>query len=162
MGQVNVVEDLLFSQAAGNGFTARCLPSMDRERPKPPADTSTTHQAALDTIADMRELVIYMLFLVREVPEHICSDNGPEFTSRAVRGWLSSLGVKAMFIEPGSPWENGYVGSFNGKFRDELLNREVFSTLTEARILHQSSSWPRQQREASHRIQRVRLGDVHT
>ena len=52
------VEDLLFSQAAGNGFTARCLPSMDRERPKPPADTSTTHQAALDTIADMRELVI--------------------------------------------------------------------------------------------------------
>ena len=58
MGQVNVVEDLLFSQAAGNGFTARCLPSMDRERPKPPADTSTTHQAALDTIADMRELVI--------------------------------------------------------------------------------------------------------
>ena len=58
MGQVNVVEDVLFSQAAGNGFTARCLPSMDRERPKPPADTSTTHQAALDTIADMRELVI--------------------------------------------------------------------------------------------------------
>ena len=58
MGQVNVIEDLLFSQAAGNGFTARCLPSMDRERPKPPADTSTTHQAALDTIADMRELVI--------------------------------------------------------------------------------------------------------
>ena len=58
MGQVNVIEDLLFSQAAGNGFTARCLPSMDRERPKPPADTSTTHQAALGTIADMRELVI--------------------------------------------------------------------------------------------------------
>ena len=58
MGQVNVVEDLLFSQAAGNGFTARCLPSMDRERPKPPADTSTSFQSALDTIADMRELVI--------------------------------------------------------------------------------------------------------
>ena len=78
---------------------------------------------------------LYMLFLVRGVPEHIRSDNGPEFTSRAVRGWLSSLGVKAMFIEPGSPWENGYVESFNGKFRDELLNREVLSTLTEARIL---------------------------
>ena len=58
MGQVNVVEDLLFSQAAGNGFTARCLPSMDRERPKPPADTSTTHQAALDTIAEIRALGI--------------------------------------------------------------------------------------------------------
>ena len=78
---------------------------------------------------------LYMLFLVGGVPEHIRSDNGPEFTSRAVRGWLSSLGVKAMFIEPGSPWENGYVESFNGKFRDELLNREVISTLTEARIL---------------------------
>ena len=58
MGQVNVVEDLLFSQAAGNGFTARCLPSMDRERPKPPADTSTSFQAALGTIADIRALVI--------------------------------------------------------------------------------------------------------
>ena len=81
---------------------------------------------------------LYMLFLVRGVPEHIRSDNGPEFTSRAVRGWLSDLGVKAMFIEPGSPWENGYVESFNGKFRDELLNREVFGTLTEARILIES------------------------
>ena len=58
MGQVNVIEDLLFSQAAGNGFTARCLPSMDRERPKPPADTSTSFQSALGTIADMRTLVI--------------------------------------------------------------------------------------------------------
>ena len=58
MGQVNVIEDLLFSQAAGNGYTARCLPSMDRERPKPPADTSTSFQSALDTIARMRELVI--------------------------------------------------------------------------------------------------------
>ena len=65
----------------------------------------------------------YMLFLVRGIPEHIRSDNGPEFTSRAVRGWLSNLGVKAMFIEPGSPWENGYVESFNGKLRDEFLNR---------------------------------------
>ena len=58
MGQVNVVEDLLFSQAAGNGFTARCLPSFDRERPKPPEDSSNSYQAALDTIADMRTLVI--------------------------------------------------------------------------------------------------------
>ena len=72
MGQVNVVEDLLFSQAAGNGFTARCLPSMDRERPKPPADTSTSFQAALDTIADMRELVIYAAGRTR-TPTWICS-----------------------------------------------------------------------------------------
>ena len=68
---------------------------------------------------------LYMLLLVRGVPEHIRSDNGPEFTSRAVRGWLSNLGVKAMFIEPGNPWENGYVESFDGKLRDELLNRAV-------------------------------------
>ena len=58
MGQINVAEGLLFSQAAGNGFTARCLPSIDRERPKPPEDTSTSYQAATDTIARMRELVI--------------------------------------------------------------------------------------------------------
>ena len=76
-----------------------------------------------------------MLFLVRGVPEHVRSDNGPEFTSKAVRGWLSNLGVKALFIEPGSPWENGYVESFNGKLRDESLNGEVFSTLAEAQIL---------------------------
>ena len=78
---------------------------------------------------------LYMLFLLRGVPVHIRSDNGPEFTSRAVRGWLSELGVKSLFIEPGSPWENGYIESFNGKLRDELLNREVFSTLAEAQIL---------------------------
>ena len=56
-------------------------------------------------------------------------------TPRALRGWLSDIGVKTMFIEPGSPWENGYIESFNGKFRDELPNREVFITLTEAQIL---------------------------
>ena len=78
---------------------------------------------------------LYMVFLVRGVPEHIRSDNGPEFTSKAVRGWLSKSGVKTLFIEPGSPWENGYIESFNGKLRDELLNREVFSTLREAQIL---------------------------
>ena len=69
---------------------------------------------------------LYMLFLVRGVPEHIRSDNGPEFTSKAVREWLSNLGVTALFIEPGSPWENGYVESFNGKLRDEFLNGELF------------------------------------
>ena len=67
--------------------------------------------------------------------EHIRSDNGPEFTAKAIRKWLESIGVKTLFIEPGSPWENGYIESFNGKLRDELLNREIFYTLTEARIL---------------------------
>ncbi len=79
--------------------------------------------------------VLYELFLLRGVPEHIRSDNGPEFTAKAVRRWLHRVGVKTLFIEPGSPWENGYVESFNSKLRDELLNGEVFTTLTEARIL---------------------------
>jgi transposase InsO family protein len=78
---------------------------------------------------------LFNLFVFRGIPEHIRSDNGPEFTARAVRRWLSRLGVKTLFIEPGSPWENGYIESFNGKLRDELLNREVFTTLEEARVL---------------------------
>jgi len=78
---------------------------------------------------------LYDLFLLRGVPEHIRSDNGPEFTSKTVRGWLKNLGVKTLFIEPGSPWENGYIESFNGKLRDELLNREIFTALTEAKVL---------------------------
>lgn len=78
---------------------------------------------------------LYKLFVFRGVPEHIRSDNGPEFTARAVRKWLASLGVKTLFIQPGSPWENGYIESFNGKMRDELLNREIFTTLEEAKIL---------------------------
>ncbi len=75
------------------------------------------------------------LFVIRGVPEHIRSDNGPEFTAEAVRDWLKRVGVRTLFIEPGSPWENGYVESFNGKLRDELLNREIFYTLTEAKVL---------------------------
>jgi transposase InsO family protein len=78
---------------------------------------------------------LFHLFVFRGIPEHIRSDNGPEFTAKAVRKWLSRLGVRTLFIEPGSPWENGYIESFNGKLRDELLNREIFTTLTEARIL---------------------------
>jgi putative transposase len=75
------------------------------------------------------------LFATRGVPEHIRSDNGPEFTAKVVRQWLRRVGVKTLFIEPGSPWENGYVESFNGKLRDELLNGEIFYTLKEARVL---------------------------
>ena len=75
------------------------------------------------------------LMTAREVPEHIRSDNGPEFTAKAVREWLGRVGAKTLYIEPGSPWENGYVESFNGKLRDELLDREVFYTLLEMRVL---------------------------
>jgi len=75
------------------------------------------------------------LFIRRGVPEHIRSDNGAEFTNHAVRSWLARMEVKTLFIEPGSPWENGYVESFNGKLRDELLNGEIFYTLLEAKVL---------------------------
>lgn len=75
------------------------------------------------------------LFLLYGVPEHIRSDNGSEFTAKVVREWLEDLGVKTLFIEPASPWENGYNESFNGKLRDELLNREIFYTLKEAQVL---------------------------
>ena len=78
---------------------------------------------------------LYQLFLLRGVPKYIRSDNGPEFTAKVVRKWLYDLGVATLFIEPGSPWENGYIESFNGKLRDELLDREIFDTLLEAQVL---------------------------
>ena len=75
------------------------------------------------------------LFCRRGVPVHLRSDNGSEFSNKQIRTWLSELGAKTLFIEPGSPWENGYIESFNGKLRDELLNREIFYTLQEAKVL---------------------------
>jgi len=75
------------------------------------------------------------LHALRGPPEHIRSDNGPEFTAHRVCDWLENVGVKTLFIEPGSPWENGFIESFNGQLRDELLNREVFDTLLEAKVL---------------------------
>jgi putative transposase len=79
--------------------------------------------------------VLAELFTRHGPPDHIRSDNGSEFTAIAVREWLPRLGVKTLYIEPGSPWENGYNESFNGKLRDELLNGEIFYTLREAKVL---------------------------
>ena len=81
----------------------------------------------IDVLAD--------LFIARGTPAHIRSDNGPEFAAIAVKGWITGVGAKTAYIEPGSPWENGYVESFNGKFRDELLSCEIFNTLAEAKVL---------------------------
>lgn len=78
------------------------------------------------------------LFAERGPPDHIRSDNGSEFTAIAVREWLGRIGVKTLYIEPGSPWENGYNESFNGKLRDECLNGEIFFTLKEAKVLIES------------------------
>ena len=100
-------------------YTRKCLAIL--------AARKITNQDVIDLLFD--------LFIFRGVPGHIRSDNGPEFTAKAIRKWLSRLGVKTLFIEPGSPWENGYIESFNGKLRDELLNLEIFYTLAEAKIL---------------------------
>ena len=86
------------------------------------------------TVEDVQECLT-TLFCQRGIPMHLRSDNGPEFTARKIRKWLNELGTSTLFIEPASPWENGYVESFNGKMRDELLNREIFYTLEEARVL---------------------------
>ena len=75
------------------------------------------------------------LFILRGVPRYIRSDNGPEFIAKEVRNWIEAVGAKCAFIEPGSPWENGYVESFNARLRDELLNGEIFYTIKEAQIL---------------------------
>ena len=79
--------------------------------------------------------VLSDLFILRGTPGHVRSDNGPEFAATAVKEWISGVGAKTAFIEPGSPWENGCVESFNGKLRDELLNAEVFNSLAEAKVL---------------------------
>lgn len=75
------------------------------------------------------------LFVTRGVPEFIRSDNGSEFANNQIKEWLRNVGVKTLFIEPGSPWENAYIESFNGRMRDELLNRELFTSLQEAIVI---------------------------
>jgi transposase InsO family protein len=75
------------------------------------------------------------LFILRGVPGHVRSDNGPEFIAKGVREWIAAVGAKTAFIEPGSPWENGYCESFNSKLRDELLNSEIFYSLAEAKVI---------------------------
>ena len=86
------------------------------------------------TSSDVLE-VLAELMLARGTPSHIRSDNGPEFAAVAVKEWLGNLGVNTAFIEPGSPWENGHVESFNSRLRDELLDGEIFYSLKEAQIL---------------------------
>ena len=73
--------------------------------------------------------------LAKGVPQHVRSDNGAEMTAKVVRSWLASLGTTPLFIEPGSPWENGYCESFNGKLQDECLRQEIFYSLKEAQIV---------------------------
>ena len=90
-------------------------------------DRKLNSTAVIDVLTD--------LFILRGVPGHVRSDNGPEFIAKAVRDWIDAVGAKTAFIEPGSPWENGYCESFNSKLRDELLNGEIFYSLAEARVV---------------------------
>jgi len=92
---------------------------------------------AIDVLYELSEL-----FIERGAPDYLRSHNGSEFTADLVRQWLQRLVVKTLFIEPGSPWENGYIESFNGKLRDELLNGEIFDTITEARVI--TEAWRQQ------------------
>jgi len=85
------------------------------------------HETVMERLAE--------LFVRRGVPDHIRSDNGSEFTAENIRRWLKKVGVKTLYITPGSPWENGLIESFNGKLRDELLNLEIFDTLYKAKVL---------------------------
>lgn len=113
-----------------NGVKFRILNIIDeftREYLAVRVERSLTHQNVIE--------VLTKLFCERGVPVHIRSDNGSEFTAKRVRAWFKRLEVKPLFIEPGSPWENGYIESFNGKMRDELLAGEIFYSLKEAQIL---------------------------
>ena len=94
-------------------------------------DRSITSEDAIDTLAE--------LFAMRGVPEHIRSDNGPEFIAMAIRRWADQLGIETLYIEPGSPWQNGYAESFHGKLRDEFLALEEFESLAAARKL--TTAW---------------------
>jgi putative transposase len=82
--------------------------------------------------------VLSGLFIVQGVPEHIRSDNGAEFTAKAVQDWMTAVGAKTAYIAPGSPWENGFIESFNARLRDELLDGEIFYSLKEAQVIIES------------------------
>jgi len=99
--------------------------------------------------------VLRELFIRRGVPKHVRSDNGPEFIAKAIRAWLENANVQTLYIEPGSPWENGYAESFHGRLRDELLDSELFTCLAEAKML--STQW---RLEYNHRRPHSSLGYV--
>jgi putative transposase len=113
-----------------DGRSFRMLTIVDefkRERLAIDVGRKLTSEDVLERLSD--------LFVRHGVPDHIRSDNGSEFTATRVREWLGRVAVKTLYIEPGSPWENGYIESFNGKLQDERLGRELFDTLLEAKVL---------------------------
>ena len=103
-------------------FTQECLAIR--------VDRKLNSTAVIDMLSD--------LFILRGVPQHIRSDNGPEFIAKALQDWIAAVGAKTAYITPGSPWENGFIESFNARLRDELLDGEIFYSLNEARVVIES------------------------
>lgn len=121
--------DFVFDQTE-DGRALKMLPIVDeftRECLTIRVGRSITSEAVIAALED--------LILTRGAPKYIRSDNGPEFIAEAVKSWLKAVGVTTVFIEPGSPWENPFIESFNSRLRDEVLNREVFTSVVEARVI---------------------------
>ena len=118
------------SDQTEDGRSFKLLTVLDEFTRESPAIEVGRSIQAKDVIA-----VLEYLFLVRGVPKFIRSDNGPEFIADKIKKWLKNNHVGTLYIEPGSPWENGYIESFNGKLRDEILNREVFYSVKEAKVI---------------------------
>ena len=118
------------SDQTEDGRRLKLLTVLDEFTRESPAIEIGRSIRAKDVIA-----VLEYLFMVRGIPKYIRSDNGPEFIADAIKKWLQRKDVETLYIEPGSPWENGYIESFNGRLRDEILNREVFYSVKEAKVL---------------------------
>jgi putative transposase len=118
------------SDQTEDGRRVKLLTVLDEFTRESPAIEVGRSIRAADVIA-----ILEYLFMVRGVPKFIRSDNGPEFIADAIKRWLGQRGVDTLYIERGSPWENGYIESFNGKLRDEVLNREVFYCVKEAKVI---------------------------
>ena len=118
------------SDQTENGSKLKLLTVLDEFTRESPAIEVGRSIRAKDVIA-----VLEYLFIVRAIPKFIRSDNGPEFIADKIKKWLEQKDVGTLYIEPGSPWENGYIESFNGKLRDEILDREVFYSVKEAKVI---------------------------
>jgi len=122
--------DFVADQTFNDGRSFRILTVVDEYTRRPLLTHVDRHLNSADVIRQLE-----MLFTLHGVPRHIRSDNGPEFIAKALQACLAAKKVKTLYVEPGSPWQNGMIESFNGRLRDECLNIEVFSSLLEAKVV---------------------------
>src|SRR5438045_454904 len=128
---------------SGRTTSSRSAPMMDANSACSTSSNEFTHEClAIQVSRRLKSIdvidVLSDLFILRGVPGHVRSDNGPEFVAKAVQEWIGAVGAKTAYIAPGSPWENGFIESFNARLRDELLDGEIFYTLREAQIIIES------------------------